>query len=131
MTPILAPDCLATEVAVVILEPLYRFPWLREHRWSAPGPTARPERIPGYRVVAYSTARPRRYVDLYPRRVWFVRSRDHLDYGDRDWPVEAVDPASIAPRRASRSMGVPPWRHATVPGDHPGSELEGPLVGCT
>lgn len=32
MTPILAPGCLATEVAVVVLEPLYRFPWLREHR---------------------------------------------------------------------------------------------------
>jgi hypothetical protein len=41
-----------------------------------------------------------------------VKSADPAAYGDHDWPIEAVDPVSIAPRRASRSMGVPPWRTA-------------------
>ncbi len=37
MTPILAPDTLPAEVAVVILEPLDAYPWLREHGWTADG----------------------------------------------------------------------------------------------
>jgi hypothetical protein len=110
VTPPLASEQLATEDALIILEPLDQFAWLREHGLITSGPTARPVVFPGYRVVAYSTARRRRGQDFHQRRVWFVKTRDHLDYGDVDWPVEAVDPSSIAPRRPSRPMGVPPWR---------------------
>ena len=106
------PHQLASEVAVVILEPLDLFPWLREHGWYAPGPNRAPEPIPGYRVVAFSTVRRRRHGGFYSRRVWFVKGTDHAAYGDHDWPIEAVDPLSIAPRRMSRPMGVPPWRQA-------------------
>jgi hypothetical protein len=107
------PDGLAAEVALVILEPLDAYPWLREHGWTTDGPTVRPERIPGYHVVAFTTAARRRDGGPYARRVWFVKAGDRTAYGDDDWPVEAVDPLSIAPRRASRSMGVPPWRVGT------------------
>ena len=112
MMPILAPDTLPAEVAVVVLEPLDAYPWLREHGWYADGATVGPERIPGYHVVAFSTARRRREGGFYSRRFWFVKAADRAVYGDHDWPIEAVDPVSIAPRRASRSKGMPPWRTA-------------------
>ena len=41
MMPILAPDTLPAEVAVVVLEPLDAYPWLREHGWYADGATVR------------------------------------------------------------------------------------------
>lgn len=106
------PDQLTAEVAVVVLEPLDAYPWVREHGWYAPGATVPPERMPGYRVVAFSTVRRRRDGGFYSRRIWFVKATDLACYGDHDWPIEAVDPVSIAPRRASRSMGMPPWRTA-------------------
>jgi hypothetical protein len=112
MTPILAPDTLPAEVAVVVLEPLDAYPWLREHGWYAPGATSAPETIDGYHVVAFSTARRRREGGFYARRFWFVKATDPAAYGDHDWPIEAVDPLSIAPRRASPPKGVPPWRTA-------------------
>jgi hypothetical protein len=110
MTPMLDPDSVAAEAAVVVLEPLDWNAWLREHGWYAPGATCRPERINGYQIVAYSTARPRRGGGFHQRRVWFVKATDLAAYGEHDWPVEAVDPASIAPRRMSQPMGLPPWR---------------------
>jgi hypothetical protein len=112
MTPTLAPDTLPAEVAVVVLEPLDAYPWLREHGWYAPGATVGPERIPGCHVVAFSTVRRRREGGFHSRRVWFVQADDRAIYGDHDWPIEAVDPVSIAPRRASRPKGMPPWRTA-------------------
>ena len=112
MNPSIAPDILAAEVAVVILEPLDAFPWLREQSWTADGPTRRPPRVSGYRVVAFSTVRSRRHARWHARRLWFVKGTDPAAYGDRDWPIEAVDPLSIAPRRMSRPMGLPPWRRA-------------------
>ena len=121
MSTFIVSEQLAAEEAVVILEPLDQFPWLREHGLATSGPIARPERMPGYRLIAYSTARRRRGQDFHQRRVWFVKARDHLDYGDVDWPIEAVDPASIAPRCASRPMGLPPWRQAVSRGDSPAS----------
>lgn len=114
MTPLLAPDTLTAEVALVILEPLDAYPWLREHGWTADGPSGAPARIPGYHVVAFSTVRRRREGGFYSRRIWFVKAADRAAYGDHDWPTEAVDPVSIAPRRASRSMGLPPWRSEHV-----------------
>lgn len=114
MTPLLAPDTLPAEVALVILEPLDAYPWLREHGWTGDGPSGAPARIPGYRVVAFTTVARRADGGPYPRRVWFVKGADCAVYGDDDWPVEAVDPVSIAPRRASRSMGIPPWRSERV-----------------
>jgi hypothetical protein len=119
MTPLIRPDVLAAEVAVVVLEPLDTYPWLREHAWFADGATAMPERIGGYRVVAFSTARRRRAGGFYSRRVWFVKAGDRVHYGDRDWPVEAVDPVSIAPRRMSRPMGLPPWRRELARASQP------------
>jgi hypothetical protein len=112
MTHPVVPDTLPAEVAVVVLEPLDAYPWLREHGWYAPGATVRPERIPGYRIVAFSTVRRRREGGFYSRRVWFVKADDRAAYGDHDWPIEAVDPLSIAPRRASRPKGMPPSRTA-------------------
>lgn len=112
MTPMLVPDTLGAETAVVILEPLDAFPWLREQAWTADGPTCRPPRVSGYRVVAFSTVRPRRHARWHARRLWFVKAGDWAAYGRHDWPVEAVDPMSIGPRRMSRPMGVPPWRQA-------------------
>jgi hypothetical protein len=112
MTPSGDAARLAGEEAVVILESLDRFPWLREHGWTTSRPKARPVRITGYRVVAYSTARGRRDGAPLVRRVWLVKDGDRVHYGAEDWPIEAVDPASIAPRRASRPMGVPSWRAA-------------------
>ena len=114
MTPLLAPDTLPAEVALVILEPLDAYPWLREHGWTADGPSGAPARIPGYHVVAFTTVARRPDGGPYARRVWFVKAGDRAAYGDDDWPVEAVDPVSIAPRRASRSMGLPPWRSERV-----------------
>jgi hypothetical protein len=118
MTPILAPDTLSAEVAVVVLEPLDAYPWLREHGWYADGATSAPERIPGYHVVAFSTARRRREGGFYARRFWFVKATDPAAYGDHDWPIEAVDPVSIGPRRASRPKGMPPWRTALAQAQH-------------
>jgi hypothetical protein len=112
MMPILAPGTLLAEAAIVVLEPLDAYPWLREHGWYADGATVRPETIDGYHVVAFSTARRRREGGFYARRFWFVKAADRAVYGDHDWPIEAVDPLSIAPRRASRSKGMPPWRMA-------------------
>jgi hypothetical protein len=113
MTPFLAPDTLPAEAAIVVLEPLDGHLWLREHGWMADRPWASPGSSPGYRIVAFSTVRHgRHHRGPYARRVWFVKSTDAAAYGDRDWPIEAVDPMSIAPRRASRPMGVPPWRTA-------------------
>lgn len=104
------PENLAAELALVILEPLDTYPWLREHGWTTDGPAVRPERILGYHVVAFSTVRRRRDGGPYVRRVWFVKALDRTAYGAHDWPIEAVDPLSIAPRRVSRSMGIPLWR---------------------
>ena len=103
---------LAAEVALVILEPLDTYPWLREHGWTADGPSRPPARIPGYHVVGFTTVGRRRDGGPYARRVWFVKAYDRAAYGREDWPLVAVDPLSIAPRRASRSMGLPPWRSA-------------------
>lgn len=115
MNPILAPETLPAEVAVVVLEPLDAYPWLREHGWYADGATGRPERIDGYHVVAFSTVRHgRHHRGPYARRIWFVKSTDAAAYGDHDWPIEAVDPLGIAPRRASRLKGMPPWRTAVA-----------------
>jgi hypothetical protein len=105
MTPIGDAATLASEEAVVVLEPLDQFPWLREQGWTSSGPKARPVRKANYRVVAYSTALPRSDGAPHVRRVWFVRDGDRVNYGADDWPIEAVDPASIAPRRASRRAG--------------------------
>jgi hypothetical protein len=110
MTHPFVPGGLAAEIALVILEPLDAYPWLREHGWTAPGATSAPETVDGYHVVAFSTVRRRREGGFYTRRVWYVKAGDRAVYGDHDWPIEAVDPMSIAPRRASRSMGLPPWR---------------------
>jgi hypothetical protein len=110
MTSTPAPDTLRAEVALVILDPLDAYPWLREHGWTADGPSGAPARIPGYDVVAFTTAARHPDGGPYARRVWFVKADDRAAYGDDDWPLEAVDPVSIAPRRASRSMGIPSWR---------------------
>lgn len=116
MKPILAPDALAHEAAIVLLEALDTVPWLREHGWLADRPWASPTSIPGYRIVAFSSVRHGRgHRGPYRRRVWFVKDTDPATYGDHDWPIEAVDPASIAPRRASRAMGLPRWRLTTEP----------------
>ena len=104
------PDALTTEVSLVILEPLDAYPWLREHGWTADGPSRPPARIPGYHVVAFTTVARRRDGGPYARRARFVKAGDRAAYGREDWPLEAVDPVSIAPRRASRSMGIPLWR---------------------
>ena len=104
------PGALEAEVAVVILEPLDAYPWLREHGWTADGPSGAPAVVPGYHVVAFTTVARRPDGGPYTRRVWFVKADDRAIYGDHDWPLEAVDPVSIAPRRASRSMRLPPWR---------------------
>jgi hypothetical protein len=112
MTPISDAARLAAEEAVVVLESLVQLPWLREQRWTTPGPKVRPVPTTGYRVVAYSTCRRRGDGAPHVRRVWFVKDGDRVHYGADDWPIEAIDPASIAPRRASRPMGVPPWRAA-------------------
>lgn len=95
-------------------DPRDTYPWLREHGWTADGPSGAPARIPGYHVVAFTTVTRRAGGGPYARRVWFVKADDRAAYGDDDWPLEAVDPMSIAPRRASRSMGVPPWRSQCV-----------------
>ena len=110
MAPLLAPDTFADEVALVILEPLDAYPWFREHGWTADGPSRPPTRISGYHVVAFTTVARRRDGGPYVRRVWFVKADDRAAYGHDDWPLEAVDPMSIAPRRASQTMGIPPWR---------------------
>jgi hypothetical protein len=104
------PGALAAEVALVVLAPLDAYPWLREHSWTADGPSAPPARSSGYHVVAFTTAARRPDGGPNARRVWFVKADDRAAYGDHDWPIEAVDPVSIAPRRTSRSMGIPPWR---------------------
>ena len=109
MTPIGDAARLAAEEAVVILEPLDGYSWLREQGWTTSRPKARPQRMTGYRFVAYSTCRRRNGGALHVRRVWFVKDGDRFHYGADDWPIEAIDPASIAPRRASRSMGLPLW----------------------
>jgi hypothetical protein len=117
MTYPFVPDALAAEVALVVLDPLDAYPWLREHGWTADRPSAPPARISGYHVVAFSTAARRPDGGPYARRVWFVKPDDPAAYGDDDWPLEAVDPVSIAPRRTSRPMGIPPWRsERDVPG---------------
>ena len=115
MTPLLAPDTFADEVALVILEPLDAYPWFREHGWTADGPSGVPARIPGYHVVAFTTVARRPDGGPYARRVWFVKAGDRVAYGDDDWPLEAVDPVSIGPRRTSRAMGLPPWRSERRP----------------
>ncbi len=114
MTYPFVPQDLAAEVALVILEPLDTYPWLREHGWTADGPSGAPARIPGYHVVAFATVARRPAGGPYARRVWFVKAGDRAAYGVHDWPVEAVDSVSVAPRRASRSMGIPPWRAERV-----------------
>ena len=91
MTLPLAPDTLPAEVAVVIVEPLDAYPWLREHGWTADGPNGAPARTPGYRVVAFSTVTRRPAGGPYARRVWFVKAGDRAAYGDHDWPMQAVD----------------------------------------
>jgi hypothetical protein len=112
MTPYLTNEHLAAEEAVVVLKPLDQCPWLREHGLATSGPSARPDWGPDYRLVAYSIARRRRGQRFQQRRMWFVKAGDQRAYGADDWPVEAVDPTSIAPRRMSRPMGLPPWRQA-------------------
>jgi hypothetical protein len=110
MTPWFTAEHLTAEEAVVVLEPLDQFPWLREHGLATSGPSARPDWGPDYRLVAYSIARRRRGQHFQQRRMWFVKAGDQQAYGADDWPVEAVDPMSIAPRRVSRPMGLPRWR---------------------
>ena len=84
--------------------------WVREHEFASDSPTKSPRVPAGWHLVAYAIDAPRRprpLLGVSSRRVWFRKDADPDVYGDHDWPVEAVDPASIRPRQASRSMGQP------------------------
>jgi hypothetical protein len=89
------------EGAIVVVRDLAAYPWVRESS-TTEGCRSDPT-WPGVTVVAYATTRRPWGV----RRYWYVKDTDPGFYGADDWPIEAIDPRTIAPGRPTRRMGRP------------------------
>ena len=100
-------EWLDLEAGIAWLDDPDRYAYLRESVVSVMSPGRRPRcPHPEGRLVAYSIIRPGGPRQLHRRRVWWVSPVDRaVDPGGPyrvGWPVEAVDPASVRPRRVSR-----------------------------
>lgn len=108
MTPIIGPSAVADETRVVWCCAPDDWPWVRELTFGSTSPSAYPGWLPrDWRLAAYGVVRRRKGFQAYERRIWVRKPGDEAAYGARDWPQEAVRPASIGPRRESVSMGDP------------------------
>lgn len=74
--------------------------WLRESSAMARYRRGPIQNVSSLMVYAYSELKPKRGGQYALRRIWYRTSRD-LVYAPWDHPFEAVDPASIRPRRRS------------------------------
>lgn len=94
---------LLQESGIVILRDLDELAggWLRESRIATRNRRGPLARMQGLTVWAYAELRPMPGGNYSPRRYWYRTDRDRV-YADWDHPIEAIDPASIRPRQATR-----------------------------